>query len=166
MPDPAPTPTVAPHDECGHEHTPGDDRAAHHPASRAWPWLGPLALGVGVLGACVLLAVRDPNQPGSYGACPFKALTGLDCPGCGMMRGTHALFTGHPGRALDHNIFLPVIFALGVVGYVRWVRRSLGHDVPDRRPPPWFMLGAAIVVLTFWVVRNLGGPFDYLRSTA
>jgi Protein of unknown function (DUF2752) len=27
--------------------------------------------------------------------CPFKYLTGLDCPGCGFQRSAWALFTGH-----------------------------------------------------------------------
>lgn len=129
-------------------------------------WSTPVTVGVVALGACVLLAVRDPNEPGSYGACPFKAVTGLDCPGCGILRGTHALFTGHPARALDHNIFLPLILLVGIIGYVRWFRRSLGHDVAARRTPPWLMVGGAVLVLTFWVVRNLGGPFEYLASPA
>jgi Protein of unknown function (DUF2752) len=129
-------------------------------------WLNPAIVGIGALGACVLLAVRDPNQRGSYGLCPFKAATGLDCPGCGMLRGTHALLTGHPGRALDHNIFLPIVLALGIVGYVRWVRRSMGLPVTERHAPPWLIVTGAIVVLGFWVVRNLGGPFDYLASSA
>jgi hypothetical protein len=127
--------------------------------------VSPLAVGILALGGCVLLAVRDPNESGSYGACPFKAVTGLDCPGCGVLRGTNALLTGDPARALDHNIFLPVVIVLGVIGYVRWVRRSLGHHVEERSVPRWLMLAGAGVLLGFWVVRNLGGPFEYLASS-
>jgi hypothetical protein len=130
------------------------------------PWVQPALVGAGALAACVLVAVRDPNQEGSYGLCPFKAATGLDCPGCGMLRGSHALFNGEVLRALDHNIFLPLILGLLLWGYVRWTRRSMGRDLPKRATPPWLMPALAILVLTFWVVRNLGGPFEYLRSTA
>jgi Protein of unknown function (DUF2752) len=162
---PAPVSPAASDDKTGpaHDHDLAPSWPA--PAARA-AWVTPAVVGAAALGACVLLAVRDPNQPGSYGACPFKAMTGLDCPGCGMLRGTHALFTGHPGRALDHNIFLPLIFVLGIVGYVRWARRSLGHPVRERRVPPWLIVAGGVVALTFWVVRNLGGPFDYLASDA
>jgi hypothetical protein len=122
-------------------------------------------VGAGALAACAVVAVRDPNESGSYGYCPFKAVTGLDCPGCGMMRGAHALFTGDPARMLDHNIFLPLVLLAGVVGYVRWFRRSLGHAVRPLPYPPWAIVSVAVVVFGFWLVRNLGGPFEYFAST-
>jgi hypothetical protein len=135
-------------------------------ASRRRPWLQPVLVGGAALAACTLVAVRDPNQEGSYGLCPFKAATGWDCPGCGLMRGAHALFTGDLVRAIDHNVFLPLVFGLMLFGYVRWFRRSMGHDVPRIETPSWLMLALAIVVFGFWVIRNLGGPFEYLASTA
>ena len=137
-----------------------------HPPLVERAWANPLAMGVGALAACVLVTVHDPNQEGSYGFCPFKAVTGWDCPGCGLMRGSHAVFTGNFTRALDHNIFLPLVFAAMIFGYVRYVRRSLGHDVPRYNPPAWLIAGFSVLVLGFWVVRNLGGPFAYLDSAA
>jgi len=119
------------------------------------------------LGACVVLAVRDPNASGSYGFCPFKVATGgLDCPGCGMMRGTHALLRGDVGRALDHNVFLPLVLATIVIGYVRWARRSVGHEVTPVKPPAWAVIAAGVIICGFWVARNVGGPFAYLDSEA
>jgi hypothetical protein len=122
-------------------------------------------VGAGALAACALVTVRDPNQSGSYGYCPFKAATGLDCPGCGMMRGAHALFTGDVAGMLDHNIFLPLVMAAAVFGYVRWFRRSIGHEVRPLAYPPWALVALSVVVLAFWVLRNLGGSFEYLAST-
>lgn len=128
-------------------------------------WFQPAVIGVLGLAACAIVALRDPNSEGSYGFCPFKVVTGgLDCPGCGMMRGTHALLRGDVGRALDHNIFLPLVLGTIVVGYVRYLRRGLGHDVAPLKPPAWTVLAAGAVILTFWVARNLGGPFAFLDS--
>jgi hypothetical protein len=160
MPSSAPVPPTEVRHRCDHDHV----TAAAMRAPRSWA--SPVVVGVLALGACLVLAFRDPNQTGSYGACPFKALTGWDCPGCGMLRGTNALLTGDPVRALDHNILLPVVLALGVFGYVRWTRRSLGHDVTPRRVPPWLIVAGTGVLLGFWLVRNLGGPFEYLASSA
>lgn len=134
--------------------------------TRVPAWASPAVVGVGALAACVLVTVHDPNVKGSYGFCPFKVVTGLDCPGCGLMRGTHALFTGQIARALDHNIFLPAVFVLAIVAYGRWVGRCLGRDIPRWQPPPWAIVGLSMLILGFWVVRNLGGPFDYLAATA
>jgi hypothetical protein len=126
----------------------------------------PAIVGGLALMSCALVAVRDPNVSGSYGYCPFKAVTGLDCPGCGMMRGMHSLLRGHPGQALNHNILLPLVLILAVFAYVRWVLRTLGHEVRPIDPPRWLMYVSVAGVLAFWVVRNLGGPFTYLDSNA
>lgn len=129
-------------------------------------WGQPLLVGALGLGACLLVRVHDPNQPGSYGICPFKAVTGLDCPGCGLTRGVAALLRGDVVRALDHNVFLPVVLAVIGLAYVRWVRRSLGHEVTRVMTPRWVPWAVTAVVLGFWVVRNLGGPFAFLASGA
>ena len=130
-------------------------------------WFQPVLIGLVGLAACVVLAVRDPNVSNSYGICPFKAMTGgLDCPGCGIMRGTHALLNGQVGRAVDHNIFLPFVLGAIVVGYIRWFRRSTGHEIERISTPRWAMISACVLILGFWLLRNIGGPFDYLDSEA
>src|SRR5262245_60026021 len=63
-------------EDCTHDH----DAPANPGPGPAW--LTPVLVGGLALIGCVVLAVRDPNERGSYGLCPFKAVTGLDCPGC------------------------------------------------------------------------------------
>jgi hypothetical protein len=156
------------HQGCTHEHpSPPPPPAGAALASNRRAWSQPVVAGVLGLGACVLLALRDPNASGSYGFCPFKVATGgLDCPGCGMMRGTHALLRGDVGRALDHNIFLPLVLVTILIGYVRWTRRSVGHEVAPVTPPAWAVIAAAVLICGFWVARNVGGPLAYLDSEA
>lgn len=50
--------------------------------------------------------------------CPFKALTGIPCPGCGMTRSFIAIATGHLDKALDYHffgIFLFIGFAIATI---------------------------------------------------
>lgn len=116
--------------------------------------------------ACAVLAVRDPNQPGSYGLCPFKAVTGLDCPGCGTLRAVHAMTRGHLGQAAGLNIMSVVMLPVVLVAWVGWMRAGwIGGDhqglvlpAPLVRALPW-LVGA------FWVLRNLPlTPFSTLHS--
>jgi len=132
------------------------------PSRWRWAWLTAIAAGLGVL------AVRDPNQAGSYGICPLHALTGLDCPFCGCLRGTHALLHGDVATALDHNLMLPVylgvLMVLGVMAWRRSPLRGSGKDRPALRGKVWVW---ALIGLTvaFFVIRNLPW-FPYLDATA
>jgi hypothetical protein len=125
-------------------------------ASRWELWFWPAA----GLGAAGLLLARDPNATGSYGLCPLLATTGLDCPFCGGLRGTHALLQGDVARALDHNLLLPVFLVVVVLLIVSAVRRSVGQAGRTRR---WLWWGLGAVTTLFFLARNLPW-FPYLDS--
>jgi hypothetical protein len=104
-----------------------------------------------------VVAVRDPAQPGSYGFCPLRALTGLDCPFCGGLRGTHDLLHGQLGSTLDHNLLLPLYLAVGLFLVVVASRQSSAARFSQwsrgrGRIVIWVLFA---VVLGFFVVRNL-----------
>jgi uncharacterized membrane protein YhhN len=85
-------------------------------------------------------------------ACPFHAVTGWWCPGCGMTRATYELVTGHPMSALGDNLLWPL--AAVVVGWLvlSWMWPRLPR--PTRVPVgAWF--GIALVTLAFGALRNL-----------
>lgn len=121
-----------------------------------------VAGGTATLG--VLLA-RDPNQAGSYGFCPLKAVTGLDCPLCGGLRGTYALMHGDVAAALDHNALLPLVLGVALaLGVGAWRRAGTAATAPTwttRSTLVWWVLGATTAV--FFVLRNLPW-FPYLGS--
>jgi hypothetical protein len=102
-------------------------------------------------------ALRETGGVGWMPGCLFHKLTGLDCPGCGMTRGTYALLHGRFAEAFAFNpvgmILLPLaMIALGIE-VLGWVR---GKPMPFRIVPGrWGATVIAVVVIVFWIVRNL-----------
>ena len=133
------------------------------PARTTWALAGVAAAG------CAYVAVADPSSSASwYPGCPFRAVTGLDCPGCGATRAVHATLTGHPGRAFDHNLMLLVVAVVGVVWFgLNQVRARTGRPPLRLRNPGRAGILVGVVVVAWWVVRNLPwGPLTWLRSDA
>lgn len=126
----------------------------------------PMATGAGVLAAVGFIRAVDPNEPGHYPMCPTLALLGIDCPGCGGLRATHALAHGDVATALDHNALLVVLAPLMIALWAMWVYRAWTGVGP--RPSPWrdtvariAPIVTLIVVMAFAVVRNF---VPYLAS--
>ncbi|MFI0484477.1 DUF2752 domain-containing protein [Actinomadura sp. 9N215] len=112
----------------------------------------------GVVAGALMVAFRDPNEAGHYPGCPFLAMTGYYCPGCGMMRSVHALTHGDVGTAFGLN---PLMFVLlPVFGYmfVRWtVLGARGMPMRSALFRPVVAYSFVGVLAVYWVVRNL--PF-------
>lgn len=113
-----------------------------------------------------MAAAVDPA--GGPTICPFKLATGLDCPGCGGTRALHKLLTGHLVAALDFNVLAVLAFPFILWGLFAWFTRAFGG-------PSWrgFSLSnrwtavAVVVLLAFWVVRNVPGtPLSWLGTGA
>jgi hypothetical protein len=138
----------------------GDVLAAPTLASGPRRWHGPAVVAVGAALAGGLLFSLDPNQPGHYPLCPFRALTGLDCPGCGSLRALHSLVHGDVVGALDHNALTVLAVPLLVMAWVRWARREWRGGTRSTVLDGRVLLGVAALFLVFAVVRNLPGvPF-------
>ena len=122
--------------------------------------IGLVAAGAVAVG--VVAAVVDPTHGPVL--CPFKFATGLDCPLCGATRAVHSFATGHPARALDHNLLVGIAIPIVIVALVVWLVASV-RGRPVRWPTPsrgaWITI--AVVVGAFWIVRNLAA-FAWLGS--
>ncbi|MFW0787198.1 DUF2752 domain-containing protein [Gordonia sp. CPCC 206044] len=70
-------------------------------------------LGVGALG--VAAAVGPETIAHGPDVCPFRRLTGLPCPGCGLTRSWVAMAHGDPAAAFGFNAFGPLVMVLAVV---------------------------------------------------
>lgn len=133
-------------------------------AARAPSWLGPVAMGAAAVGACTVVGLTSDDATVGP-ACPFRAATGLDCPGCGGTRAVRALTQGDLGRAADHNLLFLLVLPLLVAGWALWLGRSL--DLTHRRLLRWTPTTNAVVaavLASWWVARAL--PFEPLSHLA
>ena len=108
-----------------------------------------------VVGVATYLFFVDPARGVGYPSCPFRILTGLQCPGCGSSRALHQLMHGHPVSAFELNPLLLLLLPLLALVLVSFSRRSLFDDNRKHAhiPPPigWAVLG---IVISFWIFRN------------
>ena len=100
-------------------------RAGFRPAAALRPLVGFFAVG---LGLSALYATTGVGV-----SCPFRVVTGWECPLCGGTRMGGALLHGDVAAAFAFNpVALVGIALLGVIG-VLWVVEALGGPVV--RPP-------------------------------
>ena len=124
-------------------------------------YTGPAIVGLGAVALMSCIAIRDPQTEGAYPLCMFRAITGLDCPGCGSLRALHALTGGDVGAAMDQNMLLVAVLPFLVWRWVAWVRSSAREATTRARltAATWIYMFLGLVV-AFWVVRNIPGvPF-------
>lgn len=137
------------------------EQTSHRRQSRwhfAAALIADVRLGRGMLAGGLLYGVLvicgGPVLP-----CPWRAVTGLPCPGCGMTRSTLALLRGDWQLSLRENALTWVIL-------VFWLVVAVGLAVPARhraavvatigaweqrtRWPLWFGLALGIYTLTRW----------------
>lgn len=128
-------------------------------ASRRARVTGPVLVAGAVLGASVVLHLRDPHQGGSYLFCPWLVLTGTYCPGCGGLRAVNDLTRGDLAAAASSNLLLVGSLPLAAWMWSRWlVDRWRGvRRVVDQRRGVLAATAFGVVALGFWVVRNLPG---------
>src|SRR6266478_9480238 len=65
--------------------------------------------------AGIYLFIFEPGQSGYFPPCPFRTLTGLNCPGCGTTRCLHQLLHGHFVAAFELNPLM--VLTLPLLGY-------------------------------------------------
>ena len=118
---------------------------------------GALPLAGVVVAATAVAALANPDtiEDGPV-ICPFRLMTGLPCPGCGLTRAWVYLVHGRLEESLSANPFGMISFALGVALVVMVVRALVRRrPLPDLarvlRSPAFYALGAVWAV--FGVVR-------------
>jgi Protein of unknown function (DUF2752) len=150
--------------------TDGDPRRGHNEnvavstdvrefrATRAAGYVG--AFFAGGLALSALYATTGVGLP-----CPFRAVTGWDCPLCGGTRMGAALLDGDVLAAFGHNpLALIGLLILGLLG-VLWAVEAVGGPavrLPRRwaerlrrvRPAQWLVVGLLIAV-SYTIARNL-----------
>ena len=114
---------------------------------------GLAVLAVALAGTATLFAY-DPAQHGFYPRCFLRAITGLNCPGCGSMRAIHQLLHGHILVAARLNLLL----VLSMPGVAWWAARF----------GMWWMSGKAMMLdirpRWMWALFAIASVFTILRN--
>ena len=111
-------------------------------------------LGTGALlgGGLAYVGLGDPHSSDFiFPACPFKLLTGWNCPACGGLRMTHDLLHGDLAAAVVDNVFLLV----GLPALLAWILVRWRTGRPIMTMPAIAVI--AVLAITWTVVRNMPG---------
>lgn len=106
-----------------------------------------LAVPIAIVGiaSLVFLYFWNPAEIQGFPKCPFFALTGYQCPGCGTLRGIHSLLHFRFADALRYNLLMvvsiPVLLLL-------WLWPRFRYSVVSSRT-------ILCVVLLWWLLRNI-----------
>jgi hypothetical protein len=115
-------------------------------------------------GALGFLYLFNPSTSALFPTCPFLALTGCYCPGCGSLRAIHQLTRGHLLTALGLNPLM--ILSLPFIGYYFISHATLaavGRPLRTVFVRPVLIWALLEVILAYWVLRNIPiYPFSVL----
>lgn len=97
----------------------------------------------------------DPASSGVFPQCPFLAITGLKCPGCGSQRALHCLLHLDIAGAARYNFLLVASVPLVVL-------LATGELLRRRCPRFYTALNNArltiallAIVIGWWILRNI-----------
>jgi hypothetical protein len=87
---------------------------------------------------------------GHHATCPFKLITGIPCPGCGMGRATQAMARGDIIASLHYNL-LAIPFTIAISTLLIWMTVDLvrGRETiyPYLTRPAGMPLTVVIIVI-------------------
>jgi Protein of unknown function (DUF2752) len=116
---------------------------------------GVVLLWLTIAAGSVCLFVLEPGKSALFPLCPFRALTGFTCPGCGSTRGMHQLLHGNVGAAFQLNPLLLLALPFLIYALVRYSYRVMtGRPIEHNTLAPKYIYTIFGVVLFFWIFRN------------
>lgn len=120
------------------------------------------AIVVAVGSAALLTAVLWPVESVDHGPdiCPFRMLTGLPCPGCGLTRSWVHLMHGDVGGAFAFNVFGPLTLALTAVAVVLAVWRLVAGRAALQKLRVRRLLPIVLTLVGIWLVYGVARIVD------
>lgn len=102
------------------------------------------------------LRTRDPHLPGqALPFCPWRRLTGLQCPGCGGTRMAYDLLHGDLAAAWHDNAALLLVLPLVAALYLTWLRHGLAGRRWRLRLGPRGVATVLTLAVAWTIGRNL-----------
>ena len=101
------------------------------------------------------LFIFEPGKSGFFPVCPFRAITGFTCPGCGSTRGLHRLLHGDLFAAFEFNPLLILSLPFLFYALVRYTNAAMrGRPLKGNQLNAKYIWLLFVVILSFWVFRN------------
>lgn len=114
-----------------------------------------LLIAAGATGGIVLYAIIC-ELTGVMARCPFKWLTGLQCPGCGSQRALRALLEGNFMEAWSYNLLLPpLVIYLGMLWLLPLFKSTVATKIYAIVTSPGAIFLLLAVVILWGVLRNI-----------
>lgn len=120
-----------------------------------------IAAGIGLGAIITACAVTPAVSTSGPTLCPFRLITGLPCPGCGLTRSWTAAAHGDIAEAFSYNFFGPISFIATImfvvaVGVLLVRGRAAASIAPVLRHP------IVIAVAVIWVIYGIARVVDQL----
>lgn len=115
------------------------------------------AAGVLLLAAHILPVPQNGNLAGIPTICPFKVLTTIPCPGCGLTRSLVLFAHGDWAQAINFHPLGPIIYALLWLALLSGVLQL--RDKPLVVSPRMMIFAGSTfsaALLILWLVRLIG----------
>jgi len=111
----------------------------------------------GLISGATFLFFFNPSSPSNqfFPLCPFRLLTGWQCPGCGSTRAFYQLLHLHPIAAFKFNPLLVLTLPFVVFLFLRFTKGAIvGKPArPIAFSPGIFWTWFALLI-AFWIFRN------------
>ncbi|HEY3411631.1 MAG TPA: DUF2752 domain-containing protein [Armatimonadota bacterium] len=109
-----------------------------------------IVLAVYALSAAIPLRLLDRV---GVTLCPFRGLTGLPCPGCGMTHAFVALAHGNIAAAWHYNALSLPLFAFGLFWLMARLTGDSARPVLSRRAEGILVIAALVLALAYDAYR-------------
>ena len=118
----------------------------------------PIAIGLGFVASLGVLFFINPATSAVFLGCPSRIFFGIDCPGCGGLRGTYSLLHGDFASAINHNALLlgvyPIVVSLWCLWLLSvWKKRYL--FVVFHPYSRVIVVAGVFILIGFTIVRNM-----------
>lgn len=116
------------------------------------------------LGMLSLYFFWNPSNHAFFPKCPFYALTGIFCPGCGSQRAIHKLINGEIVEGIRHNYLILLLFVvLGYQSILFLLNKFTTTTYKNLTHKPITTKVILVIVILFWILRNISVfPFTEL----
>lgn len=107
-----------------------------------------------LMGGVLIVMVTPLKDTIPWPPCPFKALTGCYCPGCGSTRSMMALADGDVLLSFRQNPFVIFTLVYLLLAWVKVIRVFRSGSALTEKAHPKLIAGLGVVIIMFGILRN------------